>query len=403
MHRRTTRTAGFAACAVLALALAACGGGSGGQSGGSGSGPIQLGQIASLTGNYRPLGVNDQFGAAQAVQEINEAGGLLGGRQLEITVKDDQTSPEQAVIAFNELAAQGVSAVVGSSFSNASLAVIPIAQRMQIPYVSTAASDEQVEPVRPYAFMTPPTAGVVAEQLLRYFQAKGMAKMAVAYDTQSAFAQTGWAKQKEMAAQYGIEFVAVETFETTTSNFSAVFTHVRDSGAQGLMVWATGAPAVIITKQFAASGLDMPLVMSHAEASTLYTEPTAQAAEGVIVASSLAVIGPELPESELKAVVLAMAERFQKEHGYYPPQFAFDGYCAVKLIAAAIEKAGSAEPEAIQQALGNLTLLTPEGRYQYTPENHSGLGVDDVAVNVVQGGNFVPTEWSRQKLAEKLK
>jgi branched-chain amino acid transport system substrate-binding protein len=295
-----------------------------------------------------------------------------------------------------------VAAVVGSSFSNSSLAVIPIAERNEVPYISTAAADQQVEPVREYAFMTPPTAGVVAEQLLRYFQSGGMTRMAVAYDTQSAFAQTGWAKQKEMAGQYGINFVAEETFETGTTNFSPVFTHVRDSDAQGLMVWATGAPAVIVTKQFATSGLQMPLVMSHAEASSLYTEPAGPAAEGVIVASSLAVVGPHLPDSRVKDVVMAMAQPFQQKNGYFPPQFAFDGYCAVKLIAAAIEQAGSAEPQEIQKALRDLTLLTPEGEYRYTADDHAGLGVDDVAINVVRNGTFVPTDWSMQQLTRTL-
>ncbi len=385
---------------VLVLVLAACGGGSGGQ--GGDSGPILLGQIASLTGNYTPLGTNDQKGAAQAVDEINAAGGVLG-RQLQITVRDDKTQPDQAVIAFNDLAGQNVAAVIGSSFSNSSLAVIPIAERNQIPYISTAAADEQVEPVREYAFMTPPTAGVVAEQLLKYFQANGMARMAVAYDTKSAFAQTGWAKQKQMAARYGVTFVDEETFETGTTNISPVCTHVRDSGAQGLMVWATGAPAVILTKQFATSGLRMPLVMSHAEASSLYTQPAGPAAEGVIVASSLAVVGPRLPDSRQKQVVLAMAQPFQQKNGIYPPQFAFDGYCAVQLIAAAIKQAGNANPQDIQRALSNLTLLTPEGEYRYTPQDHAGLGVDDVAINVVRGGAFVPTDWSQQQLAGVLK
>jgi branched-chain amino acid transport system substrate-binding protein len=100
---------------VLLLVLAACGGGSGSQD--SGSGPIVLGQIASLTGNYTPLGTNDQKGAAQAVEEINAAGGVLG-RQLQIVVRDDKTQPDQAVIAFNDLAGQNVAAVIGSPFSN---------------------------------------------------------------------------------------------------------------------------------------------------------------------------------------------------------------------------------------------------------------------------------------------
>lgn len=397
-----TRSVVTAFAGVLTLSLAACGGGSGG-SGGDSSQPVQLGQIASLTGNYTPLGTNDQLGAAQAVQEINDSGGVLGGRRLQIQVEDDKTQPDQAVIAFNDLVSKDVVAVVGSSFSNSSLAVIPQAERQQIPYISTAAADEQVEPVSSFAFMTPPTAGVVAEQLLRYFQAQGMTRMAVAYDTKSAFAVTGWKKMSSLADKYGITFVDEETFETTTTNFAPQLTHVAGSGADGLMVWATGAPGVIITTQFATANLGIPLALSHAEASTLWSQPAGAAANGVIVATSLAVVGPHLPDSDIKNAALAMADPFQKANGYYPPQFAFDGYVAVKMIAAAIEKAGSTDPGAIQKALDELTLTTPEGEYRFSSDDHSGLGVDDVAVTVVTNGEFVPTDWSLQQLESALK
>jgi branched-chain amino acid transport system substrate-binding protein len=386
------------ALAVM-LAAAAC---SKSSDSGSGSGPIKLGAILSLTGNYTPLGSQDKLGAEQAVKEINDAGGLLGGRKLQLIVKDDKTQPDQSVIAFNDVAAQGVAAVVGSSFSNSGLATIPNAERSKVPYVSTAAADEQVKPVRRYAFMTPPTAGVVAERLLQYFQAQGMRSMAVAYDTKSAFAQTGWKSMQAKAGQYGIEFVAQEQFETTTSDFSPVLTHVRGSGAKGLMVWATGAPAVTFTKQFAESGLDMPLVMSHAEASSLYIQPSGQAAEGVVVASSLAVVGPDLPDSKVKDTIQAMAQPFQQANGHYPPQFAFDGYSAVKLIAEAIRKAGSADREKLRDALETTTLLTPEGEYRYSPQDHAGLRVEDVSVNVVKNGNLVPTNWAKQQLSKSL-
>ncbi len=389
-----------AVSAAALLTLAACGGGSGGD---EGSSPVKIGQIASLTGNYTPLGQNDKLGAAQAVKEINDAGGVLDGRQLQITVKDDKTDPNQAVIAYKDLVSSGSVAVVGSSFSNSSLAVEPLTDRQKVVYVSTAAADEQVEPIHDYLFMTPPTAGAVAEQLLRYFKAQGMTKMAVAYDTDQAFAQTGWKKMSKMAGKYGITFVKKETFETSATNFSSVLTHIRGSDAQGLMVWATGSPAVIITKQFAAAGLDIPLVMSHAEASTLYTKPAGKAANGVIVPSSLGVVGPQLPDSKVKTVAVKMAKTFQKKNGYYPPQFALDGYNAVKLIAAAIDKAGSTDPEKIQDAMENLSLETPEGVYNYSGDNHSGLTVDDVAITVVKGGDFTLTDWSKKQLDKTLK
>lgn len=387
-----------AALAASVLVLVGCGG-----SGGSGgNGPIRIGQIASLTGNYAPLGTNSRLGAAQAAKEINDAGGLLGGRKVEIVVKDDHTQPDQSVVAFNDLAGQSVAAVIGSPFSNSALATIPLVERRKIPYLSTSATDQQIDPVRPYVFMAPATAKAVAQRLLQYFQATGLTRVAVAYDAKSAYAVTGWTHMKDMAGQYGLDVVASERFETTTTNFDPVFTHLRDSGAQALMVWATGTPAVLFTKQFASSGLSMKLVFGHGEASPLYTRPAGAAAEGVIVASSLGVIAPDLPNSEVKDAALRMARPFEQANGMYPPQFAFDGYAAVKLLAAAITTAHSADPAKIQRALQHVTLLTPSGEYHYTPTDHSGLTAADLSVNEVRSGAFVPTEWASQQLRDSL-
>lgn len=389
----------IALCVTAALGVAGCGDSSGGS---SDDGPIKIGQIASLTGNYTPLGQNNKLGAQLAVDQINAAGGVLG-RKLQLTVKNDESDPQQAIAAFNSLAADGTAAFIGTPFSNAALAVEPLAVQRKIPYVSPAAADQQVEPASPYVYMTPPTAGVVAEQLLKYFKAVGMTEMAVAYDTKSSFAQTGWDKMKAKADEYGIRFVATETFSTTQTDFTSVLQHVRGSGAKGLMVWATGAPAVILAKQYAAASMgSMKLVFSHAESSSLFTKPVGAAGEGIIVASALGTIGNDLPDSKLKDSVTKMAEPFQKAHGEYPPGFAFDSYCAVQLIAAAMKKADSTDPEKIAAALNELTLLTPQGTYKYTKDDHAGLGSDQVAVNIVTKGQIVPTEWSTQQLQNSL-
>lgn len=384
-----------ATLAVGVLTAAACGSGSGG---GSASGPIVIGEIASLTGNYTPLGTSDKLAAQQAVNEINKAGGLLGGRKLKLMVKDDQTTPAQAVIDFNDLTGQGVTAIIGSPFSNAALATIPLVARRKVPYMSPAASDQQVEPVRPYVFMTPADAGAGATRLLSYFKAVGMTRVAVAYDTKSAFAVTGHKVMAQKASSFGVHLVDTEKFETTTNDFSSVFTHVRDSGARALMVWATGAPAVLVTKQFATAGLPMKLVLSHAEASSLWMKPSGAAAEGVLLPASFGVVGPELPASKLKDAVTAMAGPYQKANGTYPPQFAFDGYAAVKLLAAAITKAGSTDGAKIQRAMEHLTLLTPSGEFHYTPTDHAGLDADDLVMTVVKGGKFTLTPQAAAQL-----
>jgi branched-chain amino acid transport system substrate-binding protein len=165
------------------------------------------------------------------------------------------------------------------------------------------------------------------------------------------------------------------------------------------MVWATGAPAVALTKQYAASGLKIPLVLTGAQASKLFLEPAGAAADGVIVSSSIGVVGSALPAGPLKVAVDELTTSFTAKYGYPPPQFAQDGYSGVKLLAAAIDKAGGTDRKKVRDALEGLRLTTPNGAYAYSATDHGGLTTDYISINTVSGGAFVPTDYSKKKLA----
>jgi branched-chain amino acid transport system substrate-binding protein len=357
--------------------------------------PILLGMITPLTGAYQPLGINDRKGAELAVSEINAAGGI-DGRQIKLIVENDNTTPSQAVTDLKSLVGQGVVAVVGSSYSNDSLAAEPIAERDHVPYVSTAASVAQVEPVRKYVFMSPPTTVNVGKRLLEYFQYKGWKRVAIAYESDSAFALSGFHVQEQLASKYGVTIVTAQPFTNSTTNFSTIFTHVQQAHAQALMVWGTAAPPVIMTKQFAAAHIGIPLVMSHAEATYLYANPVGAAGNGVIVASAAAVVEPYLPASPLKTVAAKMVSDFEAKYHVYPPQFAFDAYDAVELIAAAAKKDGATRA-GIDKGLQNMSLLLPEGDYRMSPTNHSGLHASDISVDRIENSNFTITAWAKKE------
>jgi branched-chain amino acid transport system substrate-binding protein len=380
---------------IITLGAAACGGTRSADP--TPSGPIRIGQIVSLTGNYSPLGTENKKSVELAVDQINGKGGVLG-RQIELVVKDDKSQPDQSLLAFNELKGD-VAAVIGSPFSNSALATIPQVDREQIPYLSLTPADEQVNPVHPYVFVVPATSSTYAERTLQYFKAINVTKVAVARDTKSSYAVAGFEGLKAKAASYGVTVVAAEEFETTTTEFSAVFAHVKPSGAQALMVWATGAPAVAFTKQYATAGLDIPLVLTGAQASKLFLDPAGAAAEGVTVSSSIGVVGSYLPDGPQKTAISELSTTFQAKCGYPPPQFAQDGYSAVKLLAAAIEKANGVDKQKVRDALEGLTLLTPNGTYRYSKTDHSGLKPDFISINRITGGTFVPTDWAKTQLA----
>lgn len=394
-----------AVSATTAALLGACGSSGStkaGASAGSGkvagtqTGPIKIGMITSLSGAYTPLGTNDKLGAEQEVAAINAAGGI-NGRKIDLVVEDDGTNPTQAVTDYQTLVSDGVMAIVGPVFSSSAQATEALAGQNKMPTIYTAASDNLADPVEYYVYMTPPTTKIVAQQLLAYMKAKGYTKMAVARDT-SAFPTAGWDNMKAMASQYGIDFVYDGQFALTATDFTTILTQVKASGAQGLMVWGSGPAEVTLTQQARQMGLTIPLLFSHAEASYLYTKPAGSAGNGVIIASSIGGIGPYLPASYPgRSVITSFADTFQKDNGYYPPEFGFDAGGAVAMFAQAIRKDG-ATSAGIAKALDTMTITTGDGTYHFSSTDHSGLTVAQVAITRDVNGTLQPTAFTKSKI-----
>ncbi len=110
-----------------------------------------------------------------------------------------------------------------------------------------------------------------------------------------------------------------------------------------------------------------------------------------------------LPDGAQKDAISELTGPFASTHGYAPPQFAADGYSGVKLLAAAIQHAGSTDTSKIQKALEKLTLTTPNGTYHYSATDHSGLSSKYISIDVVDSGTFQPTGWAAAQLAAVAK
>jgi branched-chain amino acid transport system substrate-binding protein len=201
------------------------------------------------------------------------------------------------------------------------------------------------------------------------------------------------------AARFGVTLVSTEQVQTTTANFEPLFTRVRASGAQALTLWASGSTAVTATKQHAAAKTGIPLALGPAQASRLFLDPAGSAAEGVTIAGSIGIVGPYLPDGPLKKAIGNLSRSFRGLYRYAPPQFAQDGYSAVLLLAASVEKARSTDRAAVRDAMEELTLVTPNGVYDYSATDHNGLTTDFTTITRVEGGTMIPTDWAHTHFA----
>ena len=383
---------------ITAIATAACAGGAAPQSQASPGAPIKIGLLTSLTGNYAPLGTNDKLAAQQMVDAVNAKGGVAG-HHIDLIIEDDQSNPTQTIISYNKLIDEGVVAIEGPPQSTAELALKPIVGQKKIPDVSVGASDDQVIPVEPYMFQTTPLASQVSKACLKQIQALKFTKLAMLTDTKNAYAIKGHDVTKNLVSQFGITIVDDESFETTQTNFATQIAKIVAAKPDILLVWATGAPPVIITKQWGGAKTGIPLMMTAAEASPLYVNPAEPEVEGVYVQATLDVLGQNVPSSnKFKKLIDDFAQPFQTANGTWPPQFAWDSMLAMTFIFDAIKRKGT-NPDQIQAGLESINLDTPQGHYTYGKDKHYGMPDSSNLMATVQSKGFVPTPETQAVLA----
>jgi len=359
-------------------------------------GTIKIGMITSLTGPYNPLGGFNKQAADLLVKQINDAGGVNGAK-IELSIEDDQSNPSQALTAVKKLIASKIVALIGPVFSSSCVAILDEVEAAKIPMITQCAADSVVTPLRPYVFLGPQSTRIAADQLLGYLKSEGKTKIALMHDS-TEYGSLGGSIIKADAAKYGITSVDEQLYELTATTFIPQLTKIKNSDAQAVISWGSGAPAVTITKEYKQLGITIPLAFSGAQASPLYLKPAGDAANGIIIQSQLAPIGKYLPDSNpAKALITKFDADFMAAYNTAPAQFAYNTDDAIQLFAAAIKKAGP-DPAKIRDAVEQTKgFVSVDGTFNYSPTDHTGLGQEDIWVSQVTNGALVPTKYGNGK------
>jgi branched-chain amino acid transport system substrate-binding protein len=203
---------------VLAMVTSACStiGGQPAQT----SGPIKIGMVTSLTGNFAPLGSNNKLAVQQVFDAVNAQGGV-GGRTFELSALDDGSDPNQTVVQFNKLLDDGAVAVIGTPQTTANLAIKPRANERKIPTIALAAADSQVIPLAPYMWMTAPLSSQVAATCLASMQQHGLTRLAMLSDSSNGYAVAGHDAAKQALGQNGVILVADRELRTEPDQLRA--------------------------------------------------------------------------------------------------------------------------------------------------------------------------------------
>ncbi len=137
-------------------------------------GPIRIGTLFSTTGVVGFIGDPEQKSVEQYVKAVNDAGGVIG-RKIELVSFDDASDPARANTFTKRLIeSEKVDLIIGGSITPIAMAMIPLVERSETPYISVGGGLPIVDPVKKWVFKTPHTDRQVARRLLQDMKERGI-------------------------------------------------------------------------------------------------------------------------------------------------------------------------------------------------------------------------------------
>jgi branched-chain amino acid transport system substrate-binding protein len=313
----------------------------------AGAQPLRLAFHLRVTGLAVSLGTQARAGAQLAVDEVNARGGVRSQR-LEVVVEDAGADTASATSPFERLMAHRPVAVMGSPSTAQVLAVSPIVQREAIPYLFAAGGTAVTRQDIPWLFRIGPDDEQRYRAAVRFLiDRQGKVRLASLFVDSDAGKRAAAVVANEARGRYGKDLVASEAFAGTAQDLSAQLQSIQRAGTDAVIVSAPPGALAPALKQLKQLGDDFPIIATDAvvgpETSALLADADL---DGVYVATGA------VPQASADPTVRAWVESFrQRNPNLEPDQHAVAYYDGVHLLAQALARANSTEPQAVRDAL----------------------------------------------------
>jgi branched-chain amino acid transport system substrate-binding protein len=332
-------------------------------------------------------------GAKIAADEINASGGILG-QKLELVIEDNKSNPTEAAASAEKLIVRDkVPAIMGAWGSSLTLAVMPKLMEYKVPMlVETSSSGKITNSGNPYIFRISPPSAVEAVAFAKILGKLKIGKadfLVINNDWGLGTAQDF----SKMFEEKGIKVGLVEKMDQSVQDVSAQLAKIKESDADTLIITAAVDQLTLVFKQAAALGLKKQFITTGGSQNP--DQLIDQAGTAVNGTIHLTTFAPWVPESTPHPDRTRKFIEEWKKRGF---QFAgvtesFRGYDGIRTIAAAIEKAGKAEPEAIRAAFWQIEVEGLNGKIKFTKSGpagaESGQSIPDVYLIRIEGGKVV--------------
>jgi len=220
--------------------------------------PIKIGLAAPMTGPNAVVGEGAERGVRLAIEDL---GGAIGDRKLQLSVVDDKCTPGDAVPAIRRLVDQEeVDAIIGPMCSGSALAALPIIQEGGVPQLSVTASNPDIYDQmgvgrNDWAFRLNLDDKIIAKSMTSFIS-KNTKKLFIV-GLNNDFGRGAAAAYKAEVGNFGVQLVGTEFYDDGTTDFRSILTKIKQAGADGVMAIMVEQDSVPFLRQMKEVGLNL--------------------------------------------------------------------------------------------------------------------------------------------------
>jgi branched-chain amino acid transport system substrate-binding protein len=360
--------------------------------------PVKLGLAAAVSGGSAASGDAIKRGLQIAMDEINARGGVLGGRKLELVIRDDEGNPQKGVTIARELVErEQVAAVFGGLHTTVALAQVPVWHELSTPYMGTWAAGTNItrNGKKPnFVFRVSANDDEVDKYLVRYAAEQLKRGKPGLLLENTAWGQSNEAGLGKWFGERGVKAVGVEKFNWNDPDMSPQLLRLKQGGADVVMLVANAPEGAQVVKSRAKVGWEVPIVSHWGISGGRFAELTGELSDGVVFVQTYSFFGKQSARGE--AVLKALKDKYgvKGPEDVTAPVGTANAYDGLHLVALAIEQAKSTDGAKVREALEDLKAeyagLIKTYKRPFTAEQHDALTERDYIMVVWKGGKIVP-------------
>ena len=329
---------------------------------------VKVGMITTLSGGGSGLGIDVRDGFLLSVKD---------NADIEVIVEDDQRKPDIAVqLADKMIQSDKVDVLTGIIWSNLAMAVVPATVNQGKFYLSPNAGPSALAGKGCHKNYFN-----VAWQNDNLHEAAGGYANSVGFKNSFILAPNYPAGKDALTGykRYFAGDLAGEVYTKLGQNdYAAELAQIRASGADSIFFFLPGGMGIAFMKQFAQSGINLPVV-----------GPAFSFDQGILKAVGKAALGVKNTSQWSKDIQndanQTFVAEFKKEYGRLPSLYASQGYDTGKLLISAMKKANIKDMDNFRDALRSADFSSTRGSFSFSKNHHP---IQDIYVReVVQEGD----------------